>query len=184
MDDIQVKDLNSYCISLNNMIEKLESKLNSKVEELTKDIKEIKEYVFILAERLKKVDQSVQILLARPNEPLNVYDNEDLISAIEDCFVNVFESEDEYNPINRIQDKLNALVAYMNDDKTRKKEVVLAEKTLDKFEDYMKNVDKVNAMINEFKGCISLARAALEERKEIEKQKKNEKKPLKNKGIL
>lgn len=51
-----------------------------------------------------------------------------------------------------------------------KESVILAEKTLDKFEDYMANVDKVNTMINEFKGCVSLARAALEERKDLEKQ--------------
>jgi hypothetical protein len=31
--------------------------------------------------------------------------------------------------------------------------------------DYMKNVDKLNAMINEFKGCVAMSRAALNEKK-------------------
>ena len=77
------------------------------------------------------------------------------------------EHEDnEQWDLERIHDKLNSLLS----DKNRLTQVALAEKTLDKFDDYMKNVDKLNSMINEFKGCVSLARAALEERKDIEKQ--------------
>lgn len=122
-----------------------------------RDIKEIKEYVFILAERLSKVDCRVQDILERVKEISEKFDNEDVISCIEDSFSNVFGSDDEYNPINRIHDKLNVLV----DNEEIKKEVLLSEKILDKFEDYMKNVDKLNAMVNEFKGCVSMARGAL-----------------------
>ncbi len=71
-------------------------------------------------------------------------------------------SEEDYSPINRIHDKLDKLL----EDETRVQRVQIAEKTLDKFEDYMKNVDKVNAMINEFKGCVALARAAIAEHKQ------------------
>lgn len=43
------------------------------------------------------------------------------------------------------------------------------QNTLDKLEDCMKNVDKLNAMINEFKGCVSMARGAIAEGKELMK---------------
>lgn len=86
------------------------------------------------------------------------------VEDIRDLLCDVFSSEDENNTINRLHDKLNVLLS----DATRAGEVLVAEKTLDKFEDYMKNVDKLNAMINEFKGCVALARGALEDRKAIE----------------
>jgi hypothetical protein len=81
-----------------------------------------------------------------------------------------FFSEDEYSPINRLHDKLDTLLA----DKNRLEQVSLAESTLDKFEEYMKNVDKLNAMINEFKGCIDLARSVLAERKQQDKKGSSE----------
>lgn len=43
---------------------------------------------------------------------------------------------------------------------------VIPLKTMDQFEDYMKNVDKMNAMVNELKGCVSIARTAVAERKD------------------
>lgn len=45
----------------------------------------------------------------------------------------------------------------------------MKEGTIEKFEDYMKNVDKLHTLVNEFKGCVSIARAAIEERKELDK---------------
>jgi hypothetical protein len=74
----------------------------------------------------------------------------------------IFSSDDEFNTINRIHDKLNVLLSGQD----RSERIMLAEKTLNKFEDYMKNVDKLNAMINEFKGCVTVARAAIAERKQ------------------
>jgi hypothetical protein len=64
----------------------------------------------------------------------------------------------------------------------------LAAKTIDKCQDYMKNVEKLNSMINELKGCVALARSALEERKNIEKivaicQKEEKKSPKKRKTV-
>lgn len=40
------------------------------------------------------------------------------------------------------------------------------EKTNDKIDDYMKNADKLNAMINELKGCVSIARSTMRDRQE------------------
>jgi hypothetical protein len=68
-----------------------------------------------------------------------------------------FCSEDEYNTFNRMHNKLNILL----DDDNREERVEIAQQTLEKFEDYMKNVDKLNAMINEIKGCAAMARSAL-----------------------
>ncbi len=68
--------------------------------------------------------------------------------------------------LNYIQMKLDGVIQQQEDDRVL---------TLGKFEDYMKNVDKLNAMINEFKGCVSLARAAITERKKIESVKKKKK---------
>lgn len=39
------------------------------------------------------------------------------------------------------------------------------QKIADKFDDYMKNLDKLNSLVNEFKGCVSMARASLNETK-------------------
>jgi hypothetical protein len=66
-----------------------------------------------------------------------------------------------------ILDKVNSLII----DSRRIERVKIAEQTLDKFDDYMKNVDKLNSMINEFKGCVSMARSALAERAVLEKNK-------------
>lgn len=94
------------------------------------------------------------------------------IEGIKDYLEAIFCSEDEYSSINRIHDKLNSLI----EDADRQQAVLLAEKTLDKFEDYMKNIDKLNSLVNEFKGCVSLARGALEERKELDRQTQETKK--------
>ena len=76
---------------------------------------------------------------------------------------------------NDIQD-IKQVLENTVEDLEREKSIILAQKTLDKFDDYMKNVDKLNAMINEFKGCVSLARGAIEERKELDKQTDESKK--------
>lgn len=103
---------------------------------------------------------------------------------LEECIKDAFYSEEEHNPLNRIHDKLNSLI----EDSDRQKAVLLAQKTLDKFEDYMKNVDKLNSMVNEFKGCISMARGVLHKDKESKKTKKRSrsalKKPKKKEAFL
>jgi|ERR1700743_3235602 hypothetical protein len=78
--------------------------------------------------------------------------------------------------IERVDEKLDIII----NDSEKSKQIILAEKTLDKFEDYMKNVDKLNSMINEFKGCVSIARAALSEKKKVtpKRKPKAKKKPI------
>jgi hypothetical protein len=88
------------------------------------------------------------------------------LNDIKECVSDLLESEDENNSFNRMHDKLDGLLA----DANRVQSVLMAEKTMDKFEDYMKNVDKVNSMINEFKGCVSMARGAIGEGKELQKE--------------
>jgi hypothetical protein len=44
----------------------------------------------------------------------------------------------------------------------------VAAKTVDKCQDYMKNVDKLNSMMNELKGCVSIARGAMADKKEMD----------------
>jgi len=78
-----------------------------------------------------------------------------------------FDNNDIQDSFDIIHDKINKIL----NDSNRLEQVALAEKTLDKFEDYMKNADKLNSMINEFKGCISMARASLAEKKEFDEQK-------------
>jgi hypothetical protein len=47
----------------------------------------------------------------------------------------------------------------------------------------MKNIDKLNAMINEFKGCVFIARSALNERKQLDNPEKK-KSPQKKKPVI
>jgi hypothetical protein len=61
----------------------------------------------------------------------------------------------------QIEYKLNCLFEF-----SEKRE----EKTFEMFEDYMKNVDKLHGMVNEFKGCVSMARGALVDRKQLEEE--------------
>ena len=56
-----------------------------------------------------------------------------------------------------IYDKLTEIL----NDENRLEKVNLCHQTLDKFEDYMKNVDKLNTMVNEIKGIASMTRASL-----------------------
>ena len=82
---------------------------------------------------------------------------------IHNCIEDNFNSEDEYHILNAIIDKLKILTC----DQRRREAVELAEATLDKFELYMKNIDKVHSLTNEFKGCVAIARAAIAERKSL-----------------
>jgi hypothetical protein len=114
------------------------------------DIKEIKEWMVTISARLTEMQM----------KHLENKDSEkDLLEEIKTTFDDTFCSEDECSSFNRIHDKLDLLI----NDAKRVKQVDIAEKILDKFEDYMKNVDKLNAMINEFKGCVAMSRATLSE---------------------
>lgn len=122
------------------------------------DIAEMKEDVFILKNTMHRIECILNRKPQDPNERNEIEqaianELEDIKESIQDSFC----SDDESSSINRIHNKLDILLR----DSDRQKAVILAEMTLDKFEDYMKNVDKLNGMINEFKGCVSMARGAL-----------------------
>jgi hypothetical protein len=123
------------------------------------DLKEIKGTLGNLVDRIAQLEKAVIELSHNPKTEAFDQKMEDL----KECVSAFFYSEEEYSPINRIHDRLDVLV----EDTDRKKEVAIALQTLDKFEDYMKNIDKLNALVNEFKGCVSLARGALEERRKL-----------------
>lgn len=126
------------------------------------DIKDIKEWMSGLTDRLVRVEETIEKLLGQSQERSEIYwSSNDLKECVKEAIY-----EEEGPSIDRIHDKLNDLVK----DSDRKEAVLIAQKTLDKFEDYMKNVEKVNVMINEFKGCVSMARGALGERKELIKE--------------
>lgn len=56
---------------------------------------------------------------------------------------------------------LHGKLDFLINDDGRLKNIVLAEKVRDKFDDYMKNVDKLNSMINELKGVAAMTRSEL-----------------------
>jgi hypothetical protein len=136
------------------------------------DIREIKEGMGRLTERLGRIDYSLQRILYREQEKsevcINSRDVEPMIQNIQESIDEIFCSDDEFSSINRIHDKLNQLLAVSD----MEKRVIISQKTLDKFEDYMKNVDKLNSLINEFKGCVSMARGALQSSKQLSDQTK------------
>ena len=91
---------------------------------------------------------------------------EHLESLIESIKENIEDTLGDCNnsEIGQIQDQLNVLIS----DEKRLESVMIAGKVLDKFEDYMKNVDKLNNLVNEMKGMVSVTRACLQEKKEFD----------------
>lgn len=134
------------------------------------DIKEIRVTLDILTDRVVRVEQTVEKLLGHVQENAEIClkheEVEDLLIYLRDSFC----PTDECSAINRIQENLKTLI----EDTDRKEDVRLSMKILDKFEDYMKNVDKLNLIVNELKGCTSMARAALEERKQFDNKTKKD----------
>jgi len=95
-------------------------------------------------------------------EPTSQEHMESMLEQIKETIDDAFCSEEDNSTIDRIHNKLDFLL----EDKARLEAVELTGKMLDKFEDYMKNVDKLNGMMNEFKGCVAMARASLQDKKE------------------
>lgn len=116
--------------------------------------KDLKEFM----DKYSKIESLVAETCAPPDNSNEINLSELIREAIDD----VFNSDDEFNTINRLHDKLNTLLNDMSRIDQAKTAIVIC----DKFEDYMKNIDKLNALVNEFKGCVSLARASIAERKE------------------
>lgn len=140
------------------------------------DIREIKQ-------TLNSIRLSMDYEMSRPNIDMNktrklegviTEEHEEEISHLEnvehslevikELIEDTSNNDHLENSFDRIHDKLNMLLS----DEKRNHAVELADKTLDKFEDYMKNVDKLNMMVNEFKGLVSVTRACLSDKKELE----------------
>lgn len=127
------------------------------------ELQGINQWMNRLTDRLIRIDDNVRGMV-QDNETRKIEDIENSIEQVKESIEEAFCSEDENSSINRIHDKLNALMKGGE----LLKQAELSEKTLDKFEDYMKNVDKLNSMINEFKGCVAISRAAIAEKKEMD----------------
>ena len=98
-----------------------------------------------------KLSQVVDLVEKRMNEKQDI--KQEVIEGIEEAL----SSEDEYAPFNRLNDNIRKLTeANQEEDKLE-----LATKYCDKFEDYMKNIDKLNLLVNEFKGLVAIVRGDL-----------------------
>jgi hypothetical protein len=124
------------------------------------DLEEIRTRIDYVQNSLLRIEAT----LSEATHPNRIDQIEVKVDRLQETLLDLFESEDEFSSLNRIHDKLNILV----EDERRKECVELAMETLDKFEDYMKNVDKLNSMMNEFKGCVALARSVLHEKKKAD----------------
>lgn len=81
---------------------------------------------------------------------LDAEEREVLLEALND----IFFSEDEFSPFNILMDKVNKLLEVSSAEQRLESLLIYS----DKFDDYMKNVDKLNQMINEFKGLVAIVR--------------------------
>ena len=79
----------------------------------------------------------------------------ELKEMIKESIEEIFFSEDEYSPFNSLQDKINRLLD-IHDYENR---VDRAIPILEKYENYMKNIDRLNTMVNELKGQVAILRA-------------------------
>jgi lysyl-tRNA synthetase class I len=85
---------------------------------------------------------------------MNEIDREEIKDMMKESLEEIFFSEDEYAPFNSLNDKINKLLTVHK----AEERLATAIKYCDKFEDYMKNIDKLNMMINEFKGLVAIVR--------------------------
>lgn len=102
---------------------------------------------------------------------MNDVDRDELKELVKEALEEALYEDDEYSPLNR----LNASVYRLMDTQQAEERFDIAVKNADKFEDYMKNVDKLNMMINEFKGLVSIVRGEV---KAVQKQNDSIKKKI------
>ena len=99
-------------------------------------------------------------------------DSEEVKEIVREAIEDIFFSDDEYSPFNSLQDKISKLLEVGKYEARLDCSIAVC----DKFDDYMKNVDRLNQMINEFKGLVSIVRG---EAQSVKKQNENVKKQLK-----
>jgi hypothetical protein len=71
-----------------------------------------------------------------------------------------------FSKIEDIDININSLddnVTELKKDKYRIERVQLANETLNKYENYINNIDRLNVMVNELKGCVGIIRANKED---------------------
>jgi hypothetical protein len=111
---------------------------------------------------IKEIKESLNLLNLRlTNMEENIYGHQSDTNVYLDSIYYLLKEMEMSDSLVTLSDNIKTLIR----DTNHIRQVALAEKTLDKFEDYMKNVDKLNSMINEFKGCVSIARASLKDTK-------------------
>jgi deoxyribodipyrimidine photolyase len=106
-----------------------------------KDIAEIKEWMNRLTDRMVRMDHNIEKVLGYAQEA----------------------SEQKCNKL-EVSQKLETNLERL--------EVVLelSESSFDKIDRYISNLEKYNGMINELKGCVSLARSAVLDRKQVDSE--------------
>lgn len=110
------------------------------------DLKEIKDWMNRLTERLCRIDENINRITMKGGR-LDAIETrlsqEVVIKGAADIETNI--------------DRLNAVLQ-------------IAESDFDKIDRYIANLDKYNGMINELKGCVSLARGAVMDRKHADSE--------------
>lgn len=125
------------------------------------DIREIKTWLFKLEKKIDATNSKFDHFVENASTPeYNLESIEHNVEVIKELISDVFDLEEENNTINRLHDKLNEILR----DEKRLEKVQLAANVGDKFDDYMKNVDKLNALVNEVKGVASMSRANLHDK--------------------
>lgn len=136
------------------------------IKEIKETLNEIKLSLYYHQSKPTGTRKLEGVITEEHEEEISHLENvEHSLSIIKESLDDIFAFDNSDSVLQRLHDKLNILLV----DEKRNEAVNLATKTLDKFDDYMKNVDKLNLMVNEFKGLVSIARAALNEKKEFEK---------------
>jgi hypothetical protein len=138
--------------SLIASINKKNALVNIKFEQFERVLNEVHYKIF------QKTEKAIPV-----SDPISTCSCEDKFDSILEILREIQcdnDQTEEHHPLNSIQDKLNTLLK----DENRIASVKLAEATLDKFDDNMKNVDKLNTMVNEIKGVAALARAGLHDK--------------------
>lgn len=135
------------------------------IKEIKETLNEIKLSLYYHQSKPTGTRKLEGVITEEHEEEISHLENvEHSLSIIKESLDDIFAFDNSDSVLQRLHDKLNILLV----DEKRNEAVNLATKTLDKFDDYMKNVDKLNLMVNEFKGLVSIARAALNEKKEFE----------------
>jgi hypothetical protein len=135
------------------------------IKEIKQMLKEMKKDYYYQQSKPNEIRKLDGVITEEHKEEIAHLENlEQSLEEIKESIGDIFSHDNEGSILQRLDDKVNMILM----DERRNEEVNLARKTLDKFEDYMKNVDKLNMMVNEIKGLVAVSRTCLNEKKELE----------------